>query len=71
MGILEVEVIWMTVAIMVTITSVPPVITPGAKAGRFFVFVKQTVSLRLFVATTLEWFGTHSKLTVCFTLSLL
>ncbi len=36
---------------MVTVTLVPPVITPGAKAGRFFVFVNQTVSLRSFEAT--------------------
>jgi hypothetical protein len=40
-GIIKFEVIWMAVAIMVTTTSVPPVITPGAQ-GRafFFVFVK-------------------------------
>ena len=41
--IIEIESYWMTVIIMVTVTLVPPVITPGAKAGRFFVFRKQTV----------------------------
>ncbi len=39
---------------MVTATSVPPVITPGAQAGRLFFYIKQTVSLRSFVATTLD-----------------
>ena len=52
----------MVVIIMATLTLVPPVITPGAKAGRFFVFVKQTVSLRSRLTLQKDWLLARRKL---------